>query len=388
MEINPLNNVKVKDIVAGYIDNSDKEEGIYGYGGKLNIRPKYQRNFVYDDKKREAVIHTLGKGFPLGIMYWAKNDDDTYEIIDGQQRTISICQFIADGMKGKGFFVSGLFGNEKPFCWNDLSPSQQKELLDRNLIVYECVGADRERLDWFDTINIAGEKLSQQEIRNAQYNCAWLTDARRYFSKSHNNAAKKYGDYYIQTDWNRQEGLEKVIRWLIGDLKGKDEICKFMGDMKQKSDIDDKTQATELWEYYKSVIDWARKLFPKKRLGMNKVEWGILFNNYHDKKYDIAKIEETVAKLYADEDVTTKEGIYEYIFDNSESHLHIRQFSPEIKTHVYELQKQKCKDCGQHFELPDLQAHHSIRWIDGGHTTIDNCVLLCRNCHGNRHRSE
>lgn len=388
MRINDLKDITVADIIKGYVDKSDDEEGIYGYGGKLNIRPKYQRNFVYDDKKRSAVIRTLAKGFPLGIMYWVKNNDGTYEILDGQQRTISICEFIAKGMTGEGFSAEGIFNHEKPTTWNGLTPDEQKELLSRKLLIYECEGADNERLDWFNTINIAGESLSNQEVRNAQYPCAWLTDARRYFSKTNKNHAKKYGGYYVNAEWNRQGGLEKVLKWFIDDLNDTKKLCAFMGDMKQKSDICGIEEATELIVYYKAVIDWARKLFPKKREKIDKVEWGILYNKYHDKEYDLDKLEEIVATLYADNDVTAKEGIYEYIFDNSESHLHIRQFTPEIKTHVYELQGQKCKDCGQHFELSDLQAHHKVRWIDGGHTTVDNCVLLCRNCHGNRHRKE
>ena len=388
MNINDIKNLTVADVIKDYVDNSKDDEGIYGYGGYLNIRPKYQRNFVYDDNKRAAVIRTLSKGFPLGIMYWVKNNDGTYEILDGQQRTISICQFIADGMKGKGFSVSGLFNHEKATNWNGLTPTEKEKLLSRELLVYECDGADDERLEWFETINIAGEKLSSQEIRNAQYTCAWLTDARRYFSKSHNNAAKIRGSYYVDAQWNRQGGLEKVIKWFINDLNDTDKINEFMSDMKQKSDLCGIMKATELWEYYEAVIDWARKLFPNKRSDMNKVEWGILYNKYHENEYDVDVIEKTVAKLYADGDVTTKEGIYEYIFDNSESHLHIRQFPPEIKTHVYEIQGQKCKDCGQYFALSDLQAHHNVRWIDGGHTTVENCVLLCRNCHGARHRKE
>lgn len=388
MKIKAIENLTIADVIDGYVDNSDNEEGIYGYGGNLNIRPKYQRNYVYDNEKRDAVIRTLSKGFPLGIMYWVKNGDGTYEILDGQQRTISICQFIADGMKGKGFSVTGIFNHDKATAWGGLTHKEQEELLSRKLLVYECDDADEERLEWFDTINIAGEKLTKQEIRNANYSCAWLTDARRYFSKTRNNAAKNRGTNYVSAEWNRQGGLEKVIKWFINDLNNADKINEFMSDMKQTSDFCGVTEATELWEYYIAVINWAKKLFPKKRERMDKVEWGILYNKYHENEYDVDEIEIRVAELYDDRDVTSKEGIYEYIFDNSESHLHIRQFSPEIKTHVYELQGQKCKDCGQHFELADLQAHHNIRWIDGGHTTIENCVLLCRNCHGNRHREE
>lgn len=381
-------NLKVADIIEGYVDKSDDDEGIVGYHGDLDIRPKYQRNFVYSDEKRAAVIRTLAKGFPLGIMYWVKNDDGKYEILDGQQRTISICQFIADGMKGKGYSVARLFHHEKPCCWSDLTPAEQRELLSRELLVYECEGVDAERLEWFNTINIAGSELSQQEIRNANYPCAWLTHARQFFSKTNKNLARNIGKLYLSVDWNRQGGLEKVIKWYLGNPTDANAINNFMSDMKQRSDIGEVEEATELIDYYKAVISWVQKLFPVWRERMNKVEWGILYNKYHENTYDTAALEHEVARLYADNDVTAKEGIYEYIFDHSESHLHIRQFPPEIKTHVYELQGQACKDCGQHFPLADLQAHHNIRWADGGHTTVENCVLLCRNCHGARHRAE
>lgn len=388
MRINHLENITVADIIAGYADNSDMEEGIKGYNGQLDIRPKYQRNYVYNDEQRAAVIRTLSKDFPLGIMYWVKNNDGKYEILDGQQRTISICQYVADGMKGKGFSVAGLFHHERPTSWNDLTPTEKEALLSRQLLIYECVDADNERLQWFETINIAGEKLSKQEIRNAQYPCAWLTDARRFFSKSNNNYAKKIGGFYVNAEWNRQGGLEKVLRWYLNDLTDDKRLWAFMSDMKQKSDLGGAEEATDLINYYKAVIEWAKTLFPQKREKMDKVEWGILYNRYHNNHYDIDAITKEVDRLYADNDVSAKEGIYEYVFDNSESHLHIRQFTPEIKTHVYELQGQKCKDCGQHFSISDLQAHHNIRWIDGGHTTVENCVLLCRNCHGARHRAE
>ena len=390
MHINELKNVTIADIVKDYVDNSENDEGISGFGGNLNIRPKYQRNYVYNSEQRAAVIRTLAKGFPLGIMYWVKNNDGKYEILDGQQRTISICQYVAEGMRrnGRDFSVSGLFGHADPLRWSGLTPTEQEKLLGRKLIVYECVDADDERLEWFETINIAGEKLSSQEIRNAHYPSAWLTDARRYFSRSHNNAAKKYADYYVKADWNRQGGLEKVIKWFINNMNDVTAIKDFMSKKKRESDIDGVVEATELWEYYQKVIDWAKTLFPVKREKIGEVEWGILYNKYHENTYDTAALEHEVARLYADNDVTAKEGIYEYIFDHSESHLHIRQFPSEIKAHIYELQEQKCKDCGQHFPLSDLQAHHNIRWIDGGHTTVENCVLLCRNCHGARHRAE
>lgn len=384
--------VTIRDIVEGYIDNSDNDEGIYGYGGKLNIRPKYQRNYVYDEKKRNAVIDTVSKNFPLGLMYWVKNDDGTYEILDGQQRTISICTYVNPDNPASGYSVAGLFGNNKRRHFSILNHAEQEAIYNYPLLVYVCEGNDLDRLRWFETINIAGEKLSDQEIRNAQYCCPWLTDAKRYFSKR-NSAGQQLATKphaYIKlpanNNWNRQGGLEKVLRWYINDLKDTEKLEDFMSDMAQKSKADPAMTANQLWEYFRAVIGWVKALFPKYRKNMEEVEWGILYNKYHENAYDVAEIEETVARLYADNDVDNKAGIYYYIFDKKEKHLNIRQFEDWQKQTVYEQQNHKCADCGLHFEINDLEAHHKIRWADGGHTTLDNCVLLCRECHDKRHR--
>lgn len=390
MEIKEIR-VTIREIIQGYVDNSDNDEGIYGYGGKLNIRPKYQRNYVYDEKKRNAVIDTVSKNFPLGLMYWVKNDDGTFEILDGQQRTISICTYVNPDNPASGYSVSGIFGNSNRRHFSILNSTEQKAILDYPLLVYVCEGNDIDRLRWFETINIAGEKLSDQEIRNAQYCCAWLTDAKRYFSKR-NSAGQQLAtkpNAYIKlnanNNWNRQGGLEKVLRWYIDDIKDTEKLQDFMSTMAQKSKADPTLNAIELWEYFKSVITWVKTTFPKYRKKMDEVEWGILYNKCHGNAYVIAEIEETVSRLYADDDVTDKAGIYYYIFDGREKHLTIRQFEDWQKQTVYEQQNQKCFDCGLHFEIEEMEAHHKKRWADGGHTTIDNCVMLCRDCHDKRH---
>lgn len=189
MNIRPLK-VTVREVVTGYVDDSDREEGIYGYGGLLNIRPKYQRNYIYDDAKRNAVIDTVSKDFPLGIMYWVKNEDGTFEILDGQQRTISLCTFVSIDDPARGYSISGLFGNPHARTFSQLLPSEKSRILDYELLVYVCEGADTDRLRWFETINIAGERLSGQEIRNAQYSGPWVTDAKRYFSRTNSPAQR------------------------------------------------------------------------------------------------------------------------------------------------------------------------------------------------------
>ena len=258
-----LYEIPVKDIVKGYL-NSD-EEGIVGYDGKLNIRPQYQREFVYKDKQRDAVINTVQNDFPLNVMYWVKNDDDTYEVLDGQQRTISICEY-----------VDGVYSIAKKYFHN-LTKVEQNQILNYKLMIYFCEGTDKERLDWFRTINIAGEKLTEQELRNAVYTGPWLTDAKRYFSKT-GCAAYNLGNDYIKGVCIRQEFLETVLKW-ISDRDGEaieDYMAKHQHDK----------NANDLWLYFSSVINWVKTIFPKYRKEMKGIEWGILYNKYHKNEYD------------------------------------------------------------------------------------------------------
>lgn len=382
MKIKPLN-ITVREVVEGYIDNSDKEEGIFGYAGKLNIRPKYQRNYVYDEKKRNAVIDTISKDYPLGIMYWVKNEDDTYEILDGQQRTISISTFVSKDNPAKGYSIAGLFGNPHPRTFNQLLPQEKKQILDYPLLVYVCEGADTDRLRWFETINIAGEKLSDQEIRNAQYSGSWITDAKRYFSKNNSVAqllATKPNQYIslpANNTWNRQGGLEKVLRWFINDIKDTSKLELYM------SQHQDDENAQYLWEYFQNVINWTKKLFPIYRKGMEKVEWGLLYNSYHNNEYDLEKIKQQVADLYADEEVKNKSGIYEFVFDGKQSHLNLRQFEDWQKQTMYERQQGICPHCVKEkrekikFAFEEMEADHIKPWHEGGKTEIDNGQMLC-----------
>src|ERR1035437_7039186 len=197
-----LEEITVREVSEGYIN--DEEEGVVGYGGKLNIRPKYQREFVYKDKQRDAVIETVIKKFPLNVMYWVKNEDGTYEVMDGQQRTISICEYIAGN-----FSINHLY-------FHNLQTDEREQILDYNLMVYFCEGTDKEKLDWFKTINIAGEKLYDQALRNAIYTGTWLTDAKRHFSKT-NCAAHGLASDYLKGSAIRQDYLETAIGWISGD---------------------------------------------------------------------------------------------------------------------------------------------------------------------------
>jgi hypothetical protein len=349
--------ISIRDLVADYSDNDDL--GVRAYGDKLDVRPPYQREFVYKDKQRDAVIDTVAKGFPLNVMYWAVTDDESFEIIDGQQRTISVCQFV------EGDFAMPVFGLPETRYFHNLTEDEKNRILDYELTVYLCSGTDSEKLEWFKVINIAGAELTAQELRNAVYSGPWVTDAKRYFSKNGCPAYGLGGDYMTGTPI-RQDYLETVIKWINdGDIEG------YMAKKQHKPD------ATELWLYFQSVIAWVKATFPEHRKEMKSVDWGTLFNKFKDVEYDPAKLGERVADLLADEDVTRKKGVYPYVLDGQERHLSIRQFTDNQKREAYERQKGICPACGEHFELAQMQADHVTPWHLGGKTIASNCRMLC-----------
>ena len=354
-----LKEMEVRDLVDGYEDSD--EEGVVGYSGRLDIRPPYQREFIYKDKQRDAVVETITRSFPLNVMYWAVRDDGDYEVIDGQQRTISICQY-----------VEGDFAFEDRYFHN-LQADEVEQILAYKLMVYLCSGTDSERLQWFKTINIAGEKLTDQELRNAVYAGSWVSDAKRYFSK---NSCPAYGlgsDYMTGTPI-RQDYLETVIKWINGgDIEG------YMAKQQHKPN------ANELWLYFQKVMAWVKATFPKYRKEMTGVQWGELYNQYKDAELDSAKLEERVARLMADEDVTKKRGIYSYVLNGQEKQLNIRAFSPNQKREAYERQGGICPVCTEHFELEGMEADHITPWHEGGKTEASNCQMLCKD--DNRQKS-
>ena len=367
-----LHEIRVRELCAGYNDLSIQEEGIVGYGGRLNIRPKYQREFVYDEKKRNAVMDTVWQNFPLNVMYWVKTDGADgieYELLDGQQRTISICSFIA------GEYMMH-FGNDL-LGFNNMTPEQQNRILDYKLQVYICEGTDEEKLKWFQTINIAGEKLTDQEIRNAIYSGSWVTQAKRRFSKS-GCVAYKIGSDYMSGSPIRQDYFEKALKW-IGDAQ-RLTIEQYMAQHQHDTDAD------QIWQYYQDVIHWVEKLFGRKyKKEMKGVEWGLLYNQYRDTTLTATSIGLEVAYLMQDSDVQKKSGIFHYIFDHDIRHLGIRAFDDNTKREVYERQAGICPICGKHFEIEQMEADHITPWSQGGHTTPDNCQMLCRDC--NRRKS-
>jgi hypothetical protein len=346
-----LKEITVRELAEGYKDNA--EGGVVGYGGKLDIRPPYQREFIYKDKQRDDVIKTVTKDFPLNVMYWSVRDDGNFEVIDGQQRTISLCQYV-DG----DFSIDGL-------TINNLPKDKKEQILNYPLMIYLCSGTDSEKLEWFRTINIAGEKLSDQELRNAVYSGSWVSDAKRYFSKI---SRPKIGDDYLNGVAIRQEYLETAIDWIS---EGK--IENYMS--KHQHDKD----AKPLWEYFQAVIKWVQSVFTNYRKEMKGVPFGILYNEFKDnKKLDAKKLEKEIAKLMEDEDVTNKKGIYSYVLTRKEKFLNIRAFTDKQKREAYERQKSVCPVCKKKWKIEEMEADHITPWHDNGKTNAENCQMLCK----------
>ena len=351
-------NVTVGDVCDGYFN--DAEEGVVGYGERLDIRPRYQREFVYKDRQRDEVIRTVMKGLPLNVIYWCKTGVDSYEVLDGQQRTISLCEY-----------VDGSFSVDDKYFYN-LPEDQKRKILDYQLFVYVCDGTDSEKLDWFRIINIAGEQLTDQELRNAVYAGSWTSDAKRYFSKTGCAASTLAGDY-LKGASIRQEYLETAISWAAA-ADGKT-IEAYMAEHQHDP------SAVSLWNYFRSVIDWVQAIFPKYRREMKGLPWGLFYNENKDRTdLDPKALEADVSRLMADDDVTKKSGVYEYLLTGKERCLSIRAFDDRMKRAAYERQSGICPYCGQHFELSEMHADHIRPWSKGGTTTADNCQMLCRDC--------
>ena len=377
--------IKIKELIAGYTRDEESSQ-IVAYAdssgvARLNIRPKYQREFVYKEAQRNAVIDTILKGFPLNIMYWVKNVDSSaeceYEVLDGQQRTISICEYV------KGSF--SIQWNDKSQYFHTLSKDLQEKFLDYKLNVYVCQGSDSEKLEWFKTINIAGETLTNQELRNAVYASVWLSDAKRRFSKPNGLAVLK-GAKYLNGSALRQEVLESAIAWIV-DSRKDEKICEYMA-----KNAKDSKNADGLWEYFAKVIEWVEMKFEKYRKEMKGLEWGLLYNLYKDKPLDAKELESKIMELMQDDEVQNKKGVYAYVLSGDEKHLSLRAFSESVKRAVYEKQGGmcanseghikgvKCPNEKQKLEIEQMEADHIIPWSKGGKTEKENCQMLCVKC--------
>ena len=354
-----LKEITVRDLTNGYEDN--QENGVVGFGGKLDIRPPYQREFIYKDKQRESVIDSLTKDYPLNVMYWAVRENGVFEVIDGQQRTISISQFV----EGDFAYKSRYFHN--------LQKDEQEQILNYKIMVYLCSGTDSEKLEWFKTINIAGEKLTDQELRNAVYSGSWVSDAKRYFSKN-SCAAYGLGSNYLNGTPIRQDYFETTIKWISND-----NIEDYMAKQQHEPN------ANDLWLYFQSVINWVKAVFPKYRKEMKGIQWGFLYNEFKQQKFDHKKLEEEISKLMQDEDVTNKKGIYEYVLSRKERYLNIRAFTDNQKREAYERQKGVCSVCAEEYKIEEMEADHITPWHLGGQTNAKNCQMLCKD--DNRRKS-
>ena len=358
--------IKIRDLVDGYLNDPETNQ-VLGFHKKLDIRPPYQREFVYEDNQRNEVIYTIIKKFPLNVMYWAKKSNDSFEIIDGQQRTISICQFI-----NNEFSINY---NNNPTNFHNLKDFEKQNILDYELDVYQCEGNDREKLEWFKIVNTSGEKPTNQELRNAVYYGTWLSKAKKLFS-ARNCAAYSIGRKYLKGSPIRQEFLEKALKWISN--KENNSIEDYMAKHQNDSDCN------ELWDYFESVLNWVKtnfKVYRKKE--MKDVEWGFLFNKFKDKNLNPDELESKISLLMLDDDVTEKSGIYDYILSGDERKLNIRKFTESMKRTAYERQKGKCPYClkngiDERYDIEDMDADHIEPLNKGGKTSSDNCQVLCK----------
>lgn len=365
-----LHEITIEEITKNYVDNA--EEGVVGYDGKLNIRPKYQREFVYDNAKRAAVIDTIVRDFPLNVMYWVKNEDGSFEVLDGQQRTISFCQYV-----NNDFSINSRF-------FHNLTITEQQQILNYKVLVYFCEGNDSEKLAWFKIINIGGERLSPQELRNATYTGEWLTHAKSIFSKS-NCVAYLLAKDYVNGSPIRQEIFETALDWMgkslrlnVGQHESDAHICGYMAAHQHDQN------ANELWTYFRNVIEWVKLTFVNYRKEMKGIDWGTLYDEFHGRTFDTAELERQIATLMADDDVTNKKGIYPYVLTRREKFLNIRAFTESQKRQVYERQGGICPYCAKehrektHYELSEMEGDHITPWCEGGKTVVENLQMLCK----------
>lgn len=361
-----LNEITVRDLTKGYLDLGD--DGVRGFDGLLDIRPPYQREFIYNEKQRDAVITTIKHNFPLNVMYWAKREDGTFEVIDGQQRTISVCQY-----------VNGDFSYDFKFFEN-LTKEEQDQILDYKLMVYICEGSDKEKLDWFRVINIAGVKLTDQELRNAVYAGPFVTDAKRYFSKNGCPAYKMASDIMTGSAI-RQDYLETALEWISASQNLKT-VEQYMAIHQHDPNCN------QLWQYFNAVVTWVNATFDvkKRKKIMAGVNWGALYDEFKDTILDKSKLDEEIGRLIIDSEVGNNKGICVYVLTRNENVLNLRAFPEDMKLALYEKQNGICPICKKHFDIEFMEADHITPWSQGGKTVIENGQMLCKEC--NRRKSD
>ncbi|MDE0243196.1 MAG: DUF262 domain-containing protein [Candidatus Kaiserbacteria bacterium] len=374
-------NITIEDVCEGFVYNELEEKGLFGLDGKLTIQPEYQRNYIYafidDGKKEIAVIDSILKGYPIGLIYFNKISENEFEVLDGQQRITSLGRFITDK-----FAVKDENGMEQYFT--SMTEEKQNKILKTPLTIYECEGEEGEVKEWFKTINIAGVPLNEQELLNAIYSGPFVTRCKEEFSNSQNANVKKWSAY-IRGEVGRQAFLEKALEWV-----SKGNIDNYMSSHRYDENID------ELKNYFNSVIDWVSSVFSDVEDEMRGLEWGRLYEEYHDKSYNPDKVSKEVQKLYADPRIESRKGIFEYILGGSADTrlLNIRVFDDATKKSIYKKQTENaktedesnCPHCAIGHEankrkiwnFSDMEADHVSAWAKGGPTSIGNCQMLCK----------
>ena len=379
MKTELITDYTVNDICKGFVYNEYEGKGLYGLSGKLVIQPEYQRNYIYADGKKDvAVIESLLKGYPLGLIYFVKVADDKYEVLDGQQRITSFGRF-----KTGKFPIIDSNGMQQYF--DGLDPELQDKILDSKLTIYICEGDEPEIKAWFKTINIAGVPLNNQELLNAIYSGPFVTAAKEEFSNSNNANIQKWSAY-IKGEVNRQQYLETALLWV-----SKGNIDAYMSAHRKDDNI------KELKSYFNSVIDWISSVFSDVEPSMRGLPWGDLYEKYHKNSYNPSEVSDKLQDLLSDISVTDKKGIYEYILDGCQNpkFLNIRVFDERTKKTVYSKQTAAAKDentsncpyCAMSgnqammkrlWKYAEMEADHVTAWSKGGSTDIENCQMLCK----------
>ena len=382
MQTTLLTDLTVKEICDGFVYNQLEGKGLFGWAGKLTIQPEYQRNYLYaenDGKKEIAVIDSILKDYPLGLIYFNEPERGRYEILDGQQRITSIGRFVT----GK-FAIMDKFGMEQYFT--GLTKEEQERILSYKLLIYICNGSENEIKEWFETINIAGVPLNKQELLNATHSGPFVTLAKVTFSNSRNPQLQKWC-CYVSGNANRQDILHTALEWVA---KGEECIGGYMSLHRYDNNIE------ELKTYFDTVIDWAKTLFGEPKSEMRGLEWGAFYEQYHSNSYNPSALQQRVNELYADEFVKNKKGIFEYVLggEQDKSLLTIRLFEESVKKTVYTRQTNEaqaqgisnCPECAKGHEnvrtkiykFSEMDADHVTAWSHGGSTDISNCQMLCK----------